>query len=51
MEVKRLRTLALEVFKAINKNNPNYMKYVFTSNARVRPNHFFILFNLNFYQG
>ena len=59
MEVKRLKTLAVEIFKTIKKINSNYMKYVFTSNARVRPNHilvkwynithFFILFNPNFY--
>ena len=26
MEVKRLRTLALEVFKTLNNMNPQYMK-------------------------
>ena len=29
MEVKRLRTLALEVFKTLNNINPEYMKEVF----------------------
>ena len=29
MEVKRLRTLALEVFKTLNNMNPEYMKEVF----------------------
>ena len=39
MEVKRLRILAHEIFKAINNINPHYMRYLFTTkNARVRPN-------------
>ena len=29
MEVKRLRTLALEVFKTLNNMNPEYMKEIF----------------------
>ena len=29
MEVKRLRTLALEVFKTLNNMNPEYMKKIF----------------------
>ena len=35
MEVKRLRTLAVEVYKTINNINPSYMKEIFlTSNNR-----------------
>ena len=29
MEVKRLRTLALEVYKTVNNLNPEYMKEIF----------------------
>ena len=29
MEVKRLRTLAQEVFKTLNNTNPKYMKEIF----------------------
>ena len=29
MEIKRLRTLALEVFKTLNNMNPEYMKEIF----------------------
>ena len=29
MEVKRLKTLALEVFKTLNNVNPEYMKEIF----------------------
>ena len=29
MEVKRLETLALEVFKTLNKINPEYKKKIF----------------------
>ena len=29
MEVKRLRTLALEIFKTLNNLNPNYIKEIF----------------------
>ena len=29
MEVKRLRTLLLEIFKTLNDINPNYMKEIF----------------------
>ena len=40
MEIKRLRNLATEIFKTVNKLNPTFMKNLFTSkeNARVRPN-------------
>ena len=39
METKRLRKLALKIFKAINDLIPNFMKSIFPAklNARVRP--------------
>ena len=33
MEVKQLRTLALEVFKTLNNMNPEYMKEIFHNTA------------------
>ena len=33
MEVKRLRILALDVFKTINNMNPEYMKEIFHKTA------------------
>ena len=40
MEIKRLRNLALEIFKTINDLNPSFMKSIFSAklNARLRPN-------------
>ena len=40
MEIKRLRNVATEIFKTVNKLNPSFMKNIFTwkENARVRPN-------------
>ena len=40
MEIKRLRVLAIEIFKIVNNRNPNYMKEVFTPklHPKVRPN-------------
>ena len=40
IEIKRLRNLALEIFKTINDLNPSFMKSIFSAklNARVRPN-------------
>ena len=40
MELKRLRNLALEIFKTINDLNPSFMKSIFSAklNAKVRPN-------------
>ena len=40
MEIKRLRNLALEIFKTINDLNPSFIKSIFSAklNARVRPN-------------
>ena len=45
MEVKRLRTLVLEIFKTIN--NPNHIKNLFTpkTDARIRPNDIFVKSN------
>ena len=39
MEVKRLRNLALEIFKTLNHRNPEYMKEIFykTENLTHRP--------------
>ena len=40
MEIKRLRTLATEVFKTENNINPLYMQDIFTpkTNVKIRPN-------------
>ena len=40
MEIKRLRNLALEIFRTINDLNPSFMKGIFSAklNSRVRPN-------------
>ena len=40
MEIKRLRVLAIEIFKTVNNLNPNYMKDIFTPklHPKVRPN-------------
>ena len=40
METRRLRTLAVEIFKKLNEINPPYMKDIFTpkENAKVRQN-------------
>ena len=39
MEIKRLRDLALEIFKTMNDLNPSFMKSIFLEklNAKVRP--------------
>ena len=39
MHMKRMKQLAIEIFKTVNNLNPNFMKYIFTNkqNARVRP--------------
>ena len=39
MKLRRLKTLAIEIFKTVNELNPNFMKTIFTSktNYRVRP--------------
>ena len=40
MEMRRLRTLAVEIFKTLNEINPPYIKNIFTpkENAKVRQN-------------
>ena len=40
IDIKRLRVLAIEIFKAVNNLNPNYMKDMFTRKLqpKVRPN-------------
>ena len=40
MEIRRLRTLAVEIFKTLNKINPPYMKNIFRpkKNSKVRQN-------------
>ena len=40
IEIKRLRNLATEIIKTVNKLNPSFIKNIFTSkeNARVRSN-------------
>ena len=39
IEIKRLRTLATEIFKTINNINPSYIKNIFTpkTTAKIRP--------------
>ena len=31
MKIRRIRTLAIEIFKTVSKLNPNFMKTIFTS--------------------
>ena len=31
MKIRRIKTLAIEIFKTVNKHNPNFMKTIFTS--------------------
>ena len=40
MEIRRLRTLAVEIFKTLNEINPPYMKNIFTpkENSKVMQN-------------
>ena len=40
MEIRRLRTLAVEIFKTLNEISPPYMKNIFTpkENSKVRQN-------------
>ena len=40
MEIGRLRTLAVEIFKTLNEINPPYMNHIFTpkENSKVRQN-------------
>ena len=40
MNIKRMRNLATEIFKAINNLNPPFLKEIFKTkvNPRIRPN-------------
>ena len=44
MQIKRVKQLAVEMFKTVNNLNPDFMKNIFTSkqNARVRPHDLFV---------
>ena len=46
-EVKRLRTLALEMFKTLNNLNPDYMKEIFFKTANLTHRSFNIKVNQN----
>ena len=39
MKIRRIKTLAIEIFRTVNELNPHFMKTIFTSktNFRVRP--------------
>ena len=39
MQIKRIKQLAIEIFKTVNSLNPDFMKNIFTSkqNAQARP--------------
>ena len=39
MEIRRIKTLAIEIFKTVNELIPNFMKNIFMckTNSRVRP--------------
>ena len=39
MKIRRIKTLAIEIFRTVNELNPHFMKTIFTSktNSRVRP--------------
>ena len=39
MEMKRLRTLAVEIFKALNEINPPYVKNIFTPKENPKARH------------
>ena len=44
MQIKRIKQLAVEMFKTVQNLNPDFMKNIFTSkqNARVRPHDLFV---------
>ena len=44
MEIKRLRTLATEIFETINNINSSYMKNIFTpkTKAKIRPHNIIV---------
>ena len=39
MQIRRIKTLAIEIFKTVNERNADFMKAIFTckTNSRVRP--------------
>ena len=47
MEIKRLRCLALEIFKTVNNLNPYYMKKIFSKTANLAHRPLDINFNQN----
>ena len=44
MQIKRIKQLAIEMFKTLNNLNPEFMKNIFTikQNARVRPHNLLV---------
>ena len=44
MKIRRIKTLAIQIFKTVNELNLNFMKTIFTSktNSRVRPFHLLV---------
>ena len=47
MEIKRLRCLALEIFKTVNNLNPYYMKEIFSKTTNLTHRSLDINFNQN----
>ena len=47
MEIKRLRCLALEIFKTVNNLNPYYMKKIFSKTTNLTHRPLDIKFNQN----
>ena len=47
MEIKRLRCLALEIFKTVNNLNPYYMKEIFSKTTNLTHRPLDIKFNQN----
>ena len=39
MEIKRLRCLAMEIFKTVNDQNPYYMKEIFSKTTNLHIDH------------
>ena len=48
MEIKRLRCLALEIFKTVNNLNPYYMKEIFSKTINLTHRPLDINFNQNY---
>ena len=36
MKIRRIKTLAIEIFKTVNELNPNFIKTIFTSKTNSR---------------